>query len=503
MEDMTSNGSGLEGHTAAADAFVTRAVEAHRAVARAQAALTTVLAEAHRWARGVAEAVPGASSRTGDLEVRDLAAQLGAALHLSDRTVQGQMDAAASLASLFPATLAAWSAGEVGRAHVAAIVEAGAAVVDDAAREWFETRTLALAVSMTAAQLRPAARALAEHAHPESLHERHERARTGRRVIVSDLDDGMARILADLPAVLAHGIRDRLTTIAREVHAAERVAEGHGDDDGGRAEIAHADGLGDVDGRHDIEGIGDAVGISDAAGISDDRSSGPGQRTMDHLRADVFADLLLAGSPTAHDAGHDAEPDAGHDAGQAGAHGARGAHGSRRGFSHLTAQVQVTVPVLTALGASREPCLLAGYGPIPLSQALELAGGAPGWDRVMTSPVDGSVLAVDRYRPSEQLRRLLRARDEHCRFVGCRQPVHRCDADHTVDHAQGGATSEDNLATLCRRHHVLKHRSQWRVEQLGRGRLRWHSPAGRSYVDRPAPTVRFVSDVDPPPDRRD
>lgn len=446
---MTNTGSGLEGHTAAADAFVTRAVDAHRAVAQAQAALTAVFAEAHHWAREVAEALPGASSRTGDLELRDLAAQLGAALRLSDRTVQGQLDAAASLAHLFPATLAAWSAGRVSRAHVATIVEAGARVVDDAAREWFETRALTLAVDMTAAQLRPAARALAEHAHPESLHERHERARSGRCVVVNDLDDGMARILADLPAVLAYGIRDRLTAIAHEVGAAERGADGAGDDGG-------------------------------LAGTDDDGENGSGEagrRTMDELRADVFADLLLGGAPTAHDTA-----DTGGDLGR------------------ITAQVQVTVPVLTALGASREPCLLAGYGPIPLSQALELAGAASGWDRVMTSPVDGSVLAVDRYRPSEQLRRFLRARDEHCRFVGCRQPVHRCDADHTVDHAHGGETSEDNLATLCRRHHVLKHRSQWRVEQLGRGRLRWQSPAGRSYVDRPAPTVRFVADADPPPD---
>lgn len=461
---MTNTGSGLEGHTAAADAFVTRAVEAHRAVARSQAALTAVFAEAHHWARELAESLPGASSRTGDLELRDLAAQLGAALHLSDRTVQGQLDAAASLAHLFPATLAAWSAGEVSRAHVAAIVEAGAPVVDDAAREWFETRALALAVDVTAAQLRPAARALAEHAHPESLHDRHERVRSGRRVVVNDLDDGMARILADLPAVLAYGIRDRLTVIAHEVDAAERVADGQGDD-GGMAGTDETDQI-DDDGEN--------------------RSGEAGRRTMDQLRADVFADLLLGGAPTAHNTAHGTgHADAGGDLGR------------------ITAQVQVTVPVLTVLGASREPCLLAGYGPIPLSQALELAGAASGWDRVMTSPVDGSVLAVDRYRPSEQLRRFLRARDEHCRFVGCRQPVHRCDADHTVDHAHGGGTSEDNLATLCRRHHVLKHRSQWRVEQLGRGRLRWQSPAGRSYVDRPAPTVRFVADADPPPGLQD
>ena len=459
---MTNTGSGLEGHAAAADAFVARAVEAQRAVARAQAAQTALLAEAHRWARGVAEALPGASSRTGDLELRDLSAQLGAALRLSDRTVQAQLDAAASLDALFPATLSAWSAGDLDRAHVTVIVEAGAPLVDDAARAWFESRALAMAADLTAAQLRPAARALAEHAHPSSFDERHERARAGRRVTVTDLDDGMARILADLPAVLAYGIRDRLTAMAREVHEADR-------------------GRDDTDGRDDTGGDDDAVGTVGDGGAVIAGEREVARRTMDELRADVFADLLLAGAPTGHDDGPS---------------GARGGD-----LGRITAQVQVTVPVLTALGVSREPCVLAGYGPIPLSQALELAGAASGWDRVMTSPVDGSVLAVDRYRPSEQLRRFVRTRDEHCRFVGCRQPAQRCDADHTVDHAYGGETTEGNLATLCRRHHVLKHRSEWRVEQLGRGRLRWRSPGGRTYVDRPAPTVRFVSDADPPPIR--
>jgi len=430
--------SGLAAHVAAADRFVERAVAAYRAVARAEAARTALLAEAHAWAREVADAMPGASSRTGDLEVRDLAAQLSAALHLPDRTVQAQMDAAASLTTMFPATMAAWERGDLDRARVTAIAEAGAPIVDDDARGWYEDRALARAAELTAAQLRPAARALAEQAHPESLTDRHRRARERRRVAVTDLDDGMARVIADLPAPLAHGIHDRLTALAHEVRGAE------------------AD-----DTRYDAAAPAEAS-ADEASPI------GLASRSLDEVRADVFADLLLGAVPQAH---VDAEG---------------------RPLEHIRAHVQVTIPVMTALGESAEPCLLAGQGPIPLDEALRLAGTATGWDRVLTSPIDGSVLAVDRYRPSEQLRRFLRARDEHCRFVGCRQAARRCDADHTVDHALGGATRDDNLATLCRRHHVLKHRSAWLVEQLGRGVLRWRSPAGRIYVDRPAPMVRFV-----------
>ncbi len=430
---MTHDESGIAAaEAAAADRFVERALLAHRAVAAAQAAHVAVLAEAHAWARSVAASRPNATSRTGALELRDLAAQVGAALRVSDRTIQRRMDEAATVSELFPSTLRAWSAGEIDRGHVSAIVEAGLPLTQAEAREWFESHALERASGLTPAQLRLVARTLAEHAQPRSLDERHVRARQRRRVVVTDLDDGMARLIADLPAVLAYGIRDRLTTLA---HHAREAAEGKGTE--GRTRAPDAD---------------------DA-------------RSLDEIRADVFADLLLGGAPTAH--------------GEMG--------------PTISAQVQVTVPVLTVLGRSSEPCLLAGYGPIPLSDALELAAAAPGWDRVLTSPVDGAVLAVDRYRPSSSLRRLLRARDEHCRFVGCRLPVTRCDADHTIDHAHGGQTRADNLATLCRRHHVLKHCTQWRVEQVGRGLLRWQSPGGRSYVDRPTPMVRFVSDADPPP----
>ena len=87
---------------------------------------------------------------------------------------------------------------------------------------------------------------------------------------------------------------------------------------------------------------------------------------------------------------------------------------------------------------------LAGHGPIDLGTARRLAAGAPHWNRVRFEGV--GILSVDRYRPSETIRRLLRVRNEHCRFPGCCAPVHRCDIDRTVDAAKGGATSTDNPA---------------------------------------------------------
>ena len=64
-------------------------------------------------------------------------------------------------------------------------------------------------------------------------------------------------------------------------------------------------------------------------------------------------------------------------------------------------------------------------------------------------------------------------------------PAVRCDIDHTIDAAKGGETSRHNNAHLCRRHHVLKHATPWRVRQLPRGILEWTSPTGRIYTDHP------------------
>lgn len=78
-----------------------------------------------------------------------------------------------------------------------------------------------------------------------------------------------------------------------------------------------------------------------------------------------------------------------------------------------------------------------------------LAGAASGWGRVLTHPISAAMLAVDRYRPGEPLKRHLRARDQGCRFPGCGMPVRDSDLDHTEDgaaesHAQGGITEDDH-----------------------------------------------------------
>lgn len=421
---MTSRSAGAahptEGEQALLGGLVGSLIQTRTAIAALQALETQMLAAAVALADEQSARGP-ADTAVADIPLRSIAAEVAAALRLSDRSVQRQLSDAATIVQRFPATLDALATGRISRAHLSVIVEAGVAIEGAEARAAYERLVIERAAVETPGRLRPIARHLAEHVQPRSIDERHAAARMQRRVTVTDLDDGMAELLAILPATLARGIHDRLTQAARAV-------------------------------------------MTDAAASEDPRS-------IDEIRADLLCDLTLTGLPAVHGGGLDA----------------------------IAGSVQITVPVLSLLGHEAGAAFLVGHGPIDLDTAKRLTAGAAGWDRVLTHPITGAVLSVDRYRPTEKLRRLLRARDETCRFPGCRMSALRADLDHTHDAALGGATEFENLAHLCRRHHVLKHASPWTVRQLGDGLLEWTSPTGRTYVDRPAPTLRFVPDGDPPP----
>ena len=88
------------------------------------------------------------------------------------------------------------------------------------------------------------------------------------------------------------------------------------------------------------------------------------------------------------------------------------------------------------------------------------------------------------YRPSAALRREVEARHATCVFPSCNQPSHRCDLDHTIPW-RPGITCRCNLAPLCRRHHRLKQRTDWRLFQIWAGLLLWVTPSGAWYIVRP------------------
>jgi len=385
----------------------------------------------------------GESATSGDpdrdLPLRSLAAEIGAATRTSDRGVGIRMADAAMVRDLFPRALTALADGEISTRHLRTIVDAGARIDDAPARAAYEAEAVDVARRESPGRTRATVTRLAEEHAPRTLSERHAQARTCRHVKVQDADDGMSLLTALLPSMVAHAAMDRLTTMALTVREAGRVAQD--------------------DGRLVLDEHGDRV---------------RDRRSLDELRADVLSDVLLTGHAST-----------------------LASESSPTVAESVRPHVQVVIPAATLLGADR-PGELAGGVAIDAETARFLAGAASGWDRLFTDPATGTVTAIDRYRPSEAQRRILMARDEHCRFPGCRMPVRRCDIDHTIAAQHDGPTEIGNLAHLCRRHHTLKHHSAWRVRHLPDGTLRWVSPTGRTHDDRPARTVRFTT-ADPPP----
>ncbi|MFK4807814.1 DUF222 domain-containing protein [Microbacterium sp. ZW CA_36] len=427
-----------------------------------------LLADAFALAETQQARIPSARTKERDMPLRALAAELGLAVKVNDRTMQSHMWDAHRLTTSFAATVTALEEGRISRAHVTAIFDGGGAIDEPTARAEFERAVLEYAETTTPARTRAYARQQADIRNPLTLQERHDLAVQGRRIWVTDLDDGMSLLNQLLPTALAHGILDRTTRQAKlikRVDTARRRAFRMTQDSTDAAPTGTP--------GSSSETAPDSCSETASGSVADsglDEAAWFDQRTIDQVRADLVADMLLTGAPVI-DPTLDAAPG---------------------GLGAIRATVQITVPVTTLTGVTSGGAELDGVAPVDPATARRLAGDAPGWDRVMTDPVTGMVLAVDRYQPSTAQQRYLRARDPHCRFPGCRRPARLCDDDHTHDHARGGPTDIRNLACLCRRHHTLKHSTDWTVRQLAGGVLEWTSPAGRPYLDHPPRRVVFV-----------
>src|SRR6218665_488582 len=108
-------------------------VEIERTITSLQAARDGILALGARLALNVADEAEHADF--GDLTLRAVAAEFGAALRVSDRTVQRRMSNASLVIERFPLLWAAQGAGLIADGHVRAIVDAGEHLDDAADRD--------------------------------------------------------------------------------------------------------------------------------------------------------------------------------------------------------------------------------------------------------------------------------------------------------------------------------------------------------------------------------
>lgn len=425
------------------DSVIAELDEVERRIRALDARKSSLLAEVARLADAERDRLPS-SGRSSEMVHRVVAAEVGFALGIADRSAERMIHRARVLCAEYPVAHAALAEGRIGIAHATALSEAGAIVEDPAARAAYSSEALAVAENETPNRTRRLAKILAEKYAVRSMEEHHKRAHEERRVWVVEIDDGMAELHTVMDAVSAHAIFDRITRQASVVCRGERAAQ-------------------------------------DRA-IADPRSTTVRQaRTLDQARADLLADVLLNGDPS-------------------GAWSERGDVGLER----IDARVQVTVPMSVLTGEEPESAggpaeavgpagtaVLAGHGAIDGTRARLIAGLAKGWDRVAVHSETGEVLAVDRYRPSEEIRRFIRARDQHCRFPGCSIVPFRTDSDHTFDAALGGETSTENMAILCRRHHMMKHHGGIEMTQHPGGEVEWRTPLGQTHRSGPASRVMF------------
>lgn len=426
--------AGLDPHWAELSLLVDRAEQNRAEMARLHADRAELCAEALTLValRTAQRHVARGGREIGDtIPLREVMAELACALRVGERTISIWLGDGAALVQNYPATLEALRSGRIDERHASAIIDAGMPL-DEAIRPRYEELVLTRADVTTAPELREIARVIAAQLQPDIAEQRHRDALAQRQVKTYALHDGLSRLLLDAPAALVQGIFERVTDMA----------------------VALND-----DGDDNSDSDGPESGESEA----EERDG----RTLDQRRADIACDLLLCGAPAAHGDG---------------------------GLGAIRATVRVTIPILTLAGLDDAPAILDGHGPIDAATARALAASAPVWQRVMIHPVTAEPLRIDNYRPGERLRRLLDARDRHCRWPGCRRSAHRSDADHTIAFSEGGTTCAGNLAILCRRHHRLKHASPWRIEQLGGGTLQFTSPTRREYRNDAPPVIEAATD---------
>ncbi|MCM3501998.1 DUF222 domain-containing protein [Microbacterium sp. P26] len=460
-----------------------------------------------------------------DMAERAAVAEIAVRLRLSEQTVRTRAAHARTLDERTPAVWREFSEGRISERHAVEVARLASSLPDEPEPlQCFDEQVCERAVVLTPAKFAVAARVIRERVHAESLEERHRRAAADRGVWMSAELDGMASLSALLPADRARAVMSRLDGVARSLRAlpdedrtlaqlradalADLVATVSSDaPDPARAEAATPDSPptgASMSPQPAVSSPQVASSPVDAPPVDSPPVVPPPVSTPQVASSPVNsppvdappvdsppvdshpvstpqvasppADSPPVDSPPVSTPPVDSPPVASPPA-------------SAAARSTPSATVIVTVPALTLLGASTEPATLEGYGPIDLDTARRLAGNATSWIRLLTDPVTGAPLALDRktYRVPLALRRWLGVTRPTCVFPGCNRAARECDIDHRTAWAAGGTTDEDNLDPKCRHHHRLRHETLWEPSASPDGDLTWRSPRGE------------VFDADPPP----
>ncbi|MEV6604005.1 DUF222 domain-containing protein [Kutzneria sp. NPDC051319] len=322
---------------------------------------------------------------------------IGAALQLSPVNAQDHCEFATRLESLFPNVIDAMAAGTISERSAHAIVDPTEFYPEDLAQRAV-TKTLETAEGRCPQQLRRSCQARLQRADPAVHLERREKARRDRKVVLYDDEDSMATLACQQPAEIAQAMYAKIDRIAKQ-----------------------------------------------------EPKNG---RTIDAVRADVMAGLILEDPKTA-------------------------------GLKPL---IQVTVPITALLGVDDRPGKMVAGQLIPAAVVRELMSH-PGtlFHRLLTDPAGHLVEYTPKlYRPKVGVDRFIRTRHQTCVMPCCSHPSRSCDIDHATPWPLGESTST-NLAPLDRRHYRYKHATKAEVSIAEDGTATVKTRWGQTYVTKPAP----------------
>lgn len=413
---------------------------------------------------------------------------ISAALRMSGNSAQYKIDIARSLINTLPNTCSALATGEISPAHANVIARETAAAIREGlpteAITRIEESAIAHAEFHTPAQVGNKVRTMLAQIAPKEFEEIVIRARETRKVSMYRESDGMATVVAILPAEDAQTVMSAIENFVIRANRRDDEARNHA----AKAEIIRAAFIGRAPSSYESAKRNSSSGAnSSGANGSGANSSGvngsekemteeekgafsneyaPDLRTMDMKRADALSEIAgIAVSLSADEA-----------------------KSHRRSVS-----VNVTIDLPTLLGLKENPGQLAGYGVLP-AQIMRALAGEGKWRRFITDPNTGTLLDYgrDSYQPPQDLVDYLIARDRTCRFPGCRQSAARADIDHAEAWEDGGETSAANLGALCRRHHRMKTHGGWKLTSNEDGSCSWESPDGHNYFVPARPVLDAV-----------
>ena len=162
--------------------------------------------------------------------------------------------------------------------------------------------------------------------------------------------------------------------------------------------------------------------------------------------------------------------------------------------SDVNAELQIVMDLDALLDANEQTTAeLAGYGPLPADIARDILATSKGrmwWRRLYAAPVGGPIVGGDPYRRHFDgfSKKLIMARDRHCRDPFCDAPIRHI--DHIERYADGGLTIHPNGRGECERGNHAREMPGWHVETITSGldgqphTIKITTPTSHTYLGR-------------------